>query len=137
MKKPRIVVDTNVWVSSFFGGYPKAVLMGLEKNWYELLISKEIVYEFERVLKSVLKKDPAVDELIAYLCEKAIMVNPDIKISIIQDDLTDNKFLECAVAGKADYIISGDKKHVLPLGEYAGIPILNPKSFIEHMNTHI
>ncbi|MGB9714982.1 MAG: PIN domain-containing protein [Thermodesulfovibrionales bacterium] len=51
------------------------------------------------------------------------------KISVIKDDPTDNIFLECAIDGKADYIIFGDH-HLLDLGNYEGIEIIKPKEFL-------
>ncbi|HEX8228447.1 MAG TPA: putative toxin-antitoxin system toxin component, PIN family, partial [Chloroflexia bacterium] len=59
----------------------------------------------------------------------AIFVHPTVPIDAIASDPDDNKFLECAVAGGADYIVSGDK-HLLSLGEYEGIRILSPADFL-------
>jgi predicted nucleic acid-binding protein len=42
--------------------------------------------------------------------------------------------LECAVAGEADVIVTGDRKHLLPPGSYAGIPILSPREFLDALN---
>jgi predicted nucleic acid-binding protein len=50
-------------------------------------------------------------------------------ISICEDP-DDDKFLECAVAGKCEIIVSGDK-HLLRVEEYQGITILNPRNFVE------
>jgi len=52
-----------------------------------------------------------------------------IKIEIIKYDPDDNKFIECAVTNKADYIISGDN-HLLDLKEYGNVKILSPKEFL-------
>jgi len=57
-----------------------------------------------------------------------------IKIEIIKDDPDDNKFTECAVTNKADYIISGDN-HLLNLREYGNIKILSPKEFLDYYNS--
>ena len=57
-----------------------------------------------------------------------------IKIEIIKDDPDDNKFIECAVTNKADYIISGDN-HLLNLREYRNIKILSPKEFLNYYNS--
>ena len=49
---------------------------------------------------------------------------------MIREKDDDNRILECALEGKAEYIISGDKRHLLPLGEYEGIRILSPDEFL-------
>ncbi|MCH8318634.1 MAG: putative toxin-antitoxin system toxin component, PIN family [Bacteroidetes bacterium] len=51
------------------------------------------------------------------------------KIDVIIDDPSDNIFVECAVDGKADYIITGDH-HLLSLGNYKGIQIIKAKDFL-------
>jgi predicted nucleic acid-binding protein len=52
-----------------------------------------------------------------------------VVLEVVKDDSDDNRVLECAVAAKANYIISGDK-HLLDLGEYRGIEVLPPAGFI-------
>lgn len=59
----------------------------------------------------------------------ATLTEPQIKLDVIQDDPGDNKVLECAAAGGADYIVSGDR-HLLDLKEYRGIVILPPAGFL-------
>ena len=61
---------------------------------------------------------------------KAIKVQPKRRLSVIKEKDADNRILECAVEGKTDYIISGDKRHILPLREYSGIGILSPDAFL-------
>ena len=55
------------------------------------------------------------------------------QIQAVYDDPDDDKFIECAVSGNADYIISGDQ-HLLQLKEYSGIKILNASEFLELVN---
>src|SRR5436190_771346 len=64
-------------------------------------------------------------EVIAGFRRFATLVAPEVVLQVIRDDPTDDRFLECAVTGGADYIVSGDT-HLLRLGEYAGIQILSP-----------
>ena len=131
MRKLRIVVDTNVIVSTFYGGNPDQVLKYIEDNQAILLISKEILKELNRVLTAVLKDDIYITRLINFIKLKGVMINPQQKLNIIKKDPSDNKFLECAVSGRADYIVSGDKKHLLSLKKFQNIPILNPREFLE------
>ena len=56
---------------------------------------------------------------------------PKIKLNIVKDDPDDNKFFETALAGKADYIVSQDKRHVLKIREYKGIKTISPEEFMK------
>jgi len=59
------------------------------------------------------------------------LITPAVTLSVITEDEPDNRVLECAAEGQADYIISGDEHHLQPLREYEGIPILSPTQFLE------
>ena len=59
----------------------------------------------------------------------ALLITPRTVLDVIKDDPDDNRVLECAAEGKADYIVSGDR-HLLKLESYAGIPILNVRQFL-------
>lgn len=61
------------------------------------------------------------------------LVKPTKKLDIVKDDPDDNKILECAIAGKVDYIISNDE-HLLKLKEFEGIPIIKPEEFLKLLN---
>jgi len=63
----------------------------------------------------------------------SIYVEPEVALEVVEDDPDDNRVLECAIAAKANYIISGDK-HLLDLGEYRGIEVLPPAGFIVLLN---
>ena len=58
------------------------------------------------------------------------LIAPTFTLSIITAKDSDNRVLEVAVAGMADVIVTGDRRHLLPLGSYAGIPILTPADFL-------
>jgi putative PIN family toxin of toxin-antitoxin system len=47
------------------------------------------------------------------------------------DDPDDNKFMECALAGDADYLVSGDEAHAQDIGEYEGVSVVSPRQFLE------
>ena len=67
-------------------------------------------------------------EFIHDLCSFATIVHPKTTLTIVEDDPTDNKFFECAVAGRADYIVSSNK-HLLDIGNYQGIQVVTPEFF--------
>jgi putative PIN family toxin of toxin-antitoxin system len=87
--------------------------------------------EFQEVIrreKFGLSSDLVV-EIVALVTEIAEIIVPRSNLDIISDDPSDNKFIECAIDGRADYIISGDK-HLLDHDTYRGVQILRAKDFL-------
>ena len=96
-----------------------------------MLLSHDMEKEFIRVL-GYSKFDLSPKEIppfIKSLRSNAELLETNSKISVVTADPTDNIFLECALDGKTDYIISGDK-HLLNLGIYSGIRIVKAKEFL-------
>jgi putative PIN family toxin of toxin-antitoxin system len=133
----RIVVDTNVLVSAFLNkpSSPRKVINLQQAGRYHLVLSVAILTEYRRVLSQpdLLKRHRLSQErVLRYLTllERAsLVVTPAQAGKVIQDDPDDDKFLFCAVAGNAEYIVSGDR-HLLDLREYQGIRILPPTAFL-------
>jgi len=128
-----IVCDTNILISAthFPGSSPDEVINLVREGSIELAISPEILSEFERVLKKKFgASKEEIKETTGSIKEMAVIVKPTEKINLIKQDPTDNKILECALKAKADYIISGDTKHLQPLKEFQGIPVLSPAQFL-------
>ncbi|RCK76801.1 MAG: hypothetical protein ANABAC_3226 [Anaerolineae bacterium] len=127
----RVVLDTNVLVSAYLGGKLEGILQLFRQGRYRLLLSEEIFVEYLAVLKrpkfQLEQRD--INSLIALLLSKGEFISTPIRLEIITADPSDNKFLEAAVAGKADVVVSGDH-HLLELGSYAGIPILTAADFL-------
>jgi len=128
--KRKVVLDTNVFVSILKKGRLRRILNLWLDEKFDLVTSDEIIKELFDVLKRP-KFNFSLDEIEELgdlLFEKALVYNPQIKLNVCTD-ANDNKFVECAVEGKADCIISGDP-HLLELKEYRGIKILSPAEFI-------
>jgi putative PIN family toxin of toxin-antitoxin system len=128
----RIVFDTNVTVSAFFWrGYPRIVYDLVKQGKVTLLSSIKIEAEFIRVLAyprfglTPAEIFPIVNNLRKYLH----FIEAKSKLDVVKEDPTDNIFLECALDGKANYIISGDH-HLLNIGNYKGIQIIPAKDFL-------
>lgn len=99
---------------------------------FTLVVSEPIVREYVAVLQRP-KFGIAVEELTAtidYLFKKAQFVSPTQAIDVVHDDPSDNKFLEAAVEGNADFIVSGDT-HLLALGTFRNIAIVNGRDFMD------
>lgn len=130
---PKLVLDTNVLISALhFGGRPREVLDLARHGQVELVLSDFILGETEKILRDKLHwEDRMLSLTLSRLRQTATVVEPRHKITIIKAKDADNRILECAVAGGADCLISGDKKHILPLKEYQRIRILSPADFLK------
>ena len=129
----RVVIDTNVFVSSFFGGNPLKIINLWKKGEIFLCVSNEILEEYINVLiRMGLKNEKELGELLNLFRRNhnLIFAGKTPKLKIVKDDPDDNKFIECAVELGAQCIISGDK-HLLRLKKYFEIEILKPKDFLD------
>lgn len=129
----RIVCDTNIFISGIiYGGSPYEILLKASLKEIKIVVSKDIMLEVAKVLKLKFKWiDTDIYKEIVYLKDLCEIVESRTKISRITNDPSDNKILECAVEGKVDYIISGDKKHLLPIKKFREIPIISASEFLK------
>ena len=133
----KVVIDTNIFISALhWAGVPLKVYKSWLDGEFRLGISREILSE----LGSVLENDfdwahEETQELCNLINELADITIPKQKLRVITDDPDDNKILECALASRADYIISGDK-HLLKLGAYKTIPIITGRRFLNLLASH-
>lgn len=129
----KVVIDTNIFVSSFFGGNPRKIIDLWKKEKITLCLSKAILDEYVDVLCRIgLKNEYELEELLALFSRgfNLLFTTKTPKISIVKKDPDDDKFIECAVALKADAVITGDKK-ILVIKEYMGINIVTPQRFLK------
>lgn len=131
---PRLVLDSNVIISAIISdGKPREILKMALKGRAQIVLSEPILKEIEKVLvrPKIGFSEAALEMVIWELIDIAEIVDyQGEKINAISDDPPDNRILECALAGAADFIISGDD-HLLSLGAYKNIPIMNPASFLK------
>jgi putative PIN family toxin of toxin-antitoxin system len=128
----KAVIDTNVFVSSFFGGNPRKVIDRWKTGELTLCLSAPIVEEYTAVLRRLgLEGEDELGELLNLFARGTYVVfaakTPSLKI--VPGDPGDDKFIECAVALKADVVITGDRA-LRDIGDYMGIRILNPREFL-------
>lgn len=128
----KVVIDTNIFVSSFLGGLPRKVIDLWKRGEVVLCLSKDILDEYVDVLQRVgIGPKEGLEELLA-LFKKNINIIFTLKtprLPIVEDDPSDDKFIECAVKLKADFIITGDKA-LRRVKQYLGIRILSPQEFL-------
>ncbi len=128
----RVVADTNVLISAFlFGGLPRVFLDRGLAGAFSLVTSGALLEELDEKLsgKFAVPKNKAL-AFLSQLKSKAAVVNPSLVVDAVSDDPDDNRVLECAIAGKAEYIVSGDR-HLLRLGTHEGIIIFTVRQFLE------
>ncbi|MBI3016718.1 MAG: putative toxin-antitoxin system toxin component, PIN family [Deltaproteobacteria bacterium] len=132
-KIPVVVFDTNVLVSAIqFDKLPLDLLDLAVDRRIQLVLSEAILSELYRVLKVKFKRpEEELDWIIDLIIANCSLVEPSERITKIKEDDTDNRILECAVAAKASFIVSGDTKHLLPLKKFQTIEILTPREFMD------
>jgi putative PIN family toxin of toxin-antitoxin system len=134
----RVVLDSNALVSALlFSGVSSKLVSLWQNGLIAPLLSREILDEYLRVLsypKFALSEEEIKELIQEEILPFAEVVKPKRRLRVVRRDPSDNKFLECAVAGKANVIISGDKD-LLSLGRYRQIRIQSPAQFLaDHPN---
>jgi uncharacterized protein len=143
-EQTRAVIDTNLFVSGLFADQGTA--FQLQELWvkgvFELAVSEDILKEVRSTLlkpavdKKLHLDKAGVNEVIALIREKAIIVTKDrYKTDKITTDLSDNKFLACALEAGADYIVSGDN-HLLEIKHFQKIQIVDANAFVKKFKSH-
>ena len=131
----RVVLDANVYISALLVGRGCEEILTLGRTGViQVLSSPEIIAEVASVLRrkfhwSSADIQPFLDEA-SDLCRMIPFDPAEVEFPA---DPADAKILACGVAGKADVIVTGDKKHLLPLKRYRGIPIVSPAEFLEQI----
>ncbi|KKR91788.1 MAG: putative toxin-antitoxin system toxin component, PIN family [Candidatus Levybacteria bacterium RIFCSPHIGHO2_02_FULL_39_36] len=134
----RVVLDTNVLISALISksSAPQKLYRAFTKQRFLLIASPLILEEVEDVINrerliKYHKLTPKQRRIMEQLAELSYVVLGTVSSEelVVQRDPEDDKFLWCAIEGKADYIISGDH-HLLDLKEYEGVKILSPHDFL-------
>ena len=128
----KVVFDANILVSAlvFPGGRGEAALRRIVEEQDQLVISKPILGKLLGILGRKFARD--AEELAhaaVFLSELGTTVKPRQRLRVVKDD-PDNRILECAITGRADAIVTGDKA-LLALREYRGVHILSLREYLE------
>lgn len=127
----RVVFDTNVFVSAlvFPGGQGESALRRIVEGQDELLLSKAILDELLSVLGRKFARDAEeLAHVAVFVTDLSRMVAPRRRLQVLGDE-PDNRILECALAGKADAIVTGDKA-LLALGSFEGVAVVTLASYL-------
>lgn len=137
----KLVIDTNVMISALLKPQSNPALVAsliLQGNC-TLCLSDEILVEYEEVLaldKFKRLDQASVREFLSTLKRHALWVVPKVSVDKVAKDPADNAFLECALGAKADFIITGNKKH-FPFEQFKGSRIVSPREFISEIGKEI
>lgn len=127
----KVVFDTNIFVSAFVipGSQAEEAILRIMEGRDRLILSKAILQELLTTLSRKFGRErEELAHVAVFLAEIGERVEPKRKVTLLKDE-PDNRILECALAGQADAIITGDRAMLL-LGEYKGIKIMTLKEYL-------
>lgn len=131
----RLVIDTNIFISAIvFGGTPRFLIDEIPHLGISTVVSAAILNELTRKLTGKFKSsqhDARIE--VKRIMQTSIFVTPTITIDACRDP-DDNRILECAISGNADFIITGDRD-LLTLSPFRGIQILTVRQFLDLQTT--
>lgn len=129
----RVVYDTNIVVSGLLNpeGVPALLLNLATEGFVKLVVSEEILKEYEEVLmrpKFGLSQR-LVKRFLQRLRSRGKVVKAKTTLRVLKDP-DDNKFLECALSGRAQWLATGNIRH-FSFREFQGIKVVSPREFWE------
>ena len=133
MASRKIVLDTNCLISSLSRrGQYYPVWKGLQAGKYVLCVSTEILEEYAEIISQKMSVAVAAHVIHLLLESQYVeLINPYFRLQLIKDDQDDDKFVDCAFASNATYIVSDDKHYdVLKDIEFPKLLVLKLKEFL-------
>lgn len=129
---PAVVFDTNILFSAIgWNGRPAACLERARLGIADGATSQALLDELAEKLRDKLAfSEEQIAEALADLLGYLRVVESSEWLAVIADDPDDDRVLECAVAAGAAYIVTGDRRHLLPLGSFRGIRIVSAADFL-------
>lgn len=130
---PKVVFDTNIYISAIlFGGTPRMCLEMARFEIIKLYISKRILLELTQKLSDKFNwSEENIKDVVVGIAKFSRIISPNEPVSRIKKDPSDNEILAVALEVKADVIVSGDRKHLLSIRQFRGIPIITAAHFIK------
>jgi putative PIN family toxin of toxin-antitoxin system len=136
----RVVLDSSVLISAFLTprGTAAQLLDAAQRGVFVLCLSREIITETAGKLRSKAKLhtrygygEEEIEELADALAALAELVTDLPELRAVPGDPKDDPIVATAVAAKADYLVTGDRRHLLSLGSYAGVRIVSPRELLD------
>jgi hypothetical protein len=129
----RLVLDTNVVASGvLWGGVPRQLMEAGREKRVSLFTSAPLLAELTDILartkfaKKLTASGLTIEQIVDRYADLAALVRPAIIVPAVLDDPDDDQVLACAMAARADLIVTGDRRHLLPLGSFEGMQIVLP-----------
>lgn len=134
----KVVLDTYIYLSGLI--FPKTnpwkILVLARNRKITVFCSRFILEEIKKILVIKFNYPEAIaQKFIDEILKFTKVISPTARISVIKTKDDDNRILECALSAKADFLISGDKKHILPLKTIKNIKIISAKEFLSFCDT--
>ena len=134
MQSKRIVLDTNCLISSLSkrGNY-YPIWRGFQEGKYILCVSNDILEEYTEIISQVMNDEIAENVVNLLLKSQNVeLIHPQFKLGLIITDPDDNKFVDCAFAANATYIVSDDKHFdILKSIAFPELMVLKLKEFLK------
>jgi predicted nucleic acid-binding protein len=130
----KAVFDSRVLLGAFFvpGSFQDRIFKGLALGKFEHVTSVPILREVDKFLLYAIKEPrESRARVVDFIKRLSTIVHPVTQVKIVSAHPMDNLIFEVAEDARPDYIVSGDKKHVLPIGSYKDIPVLAPPAFMK------
>jgi len=133
----RVVIDTNVLIAALLSdATPRRVYQAFLSDTITLLFSRQTLFELATVLRRpsirLVTSRTEADDLLSAIQRDGVLVEVREPVLACRDP-KDNRFLECALAGRADYLVTGDRD-LLVLNPFHGIRILRPSDFLRRLS---
>jgi uncharacterized protein len=136
----RVVLDTNLLVSGVIAaGLPRRLIDGAKAGEFELCTSEVLLAELlevlarERFAARLTRAGLTPQGIVDDLRRIAVLAAPADTPRVVPTDPDDDHVIAAALAGQADLIASGDKRDLLPMGSYQGIPIVTARQAVERL----
>jgi uncharacterized protein len=131
----KVCIDTNIWISGIlFSGRPATVVSAAFDRKFQVVSSQIILNELE---KNLLQKfdfsRKNTKRLIYRILQIADLYEPSGTIHVVPKKHTDNLILETALLGRAKYLVTGDKEHLLPLKMFKHIKIIDASRLVDEL----
>lgn len=133
----KIVSDVNVLVSAtFWRGEAYRILNMVDEHKISNIVSHEIMADYvevcndEELMEKIERKKLTPSRTVEKITSMSMLIYPKKKFEIVKDDPDDDKIIEAAVEGAADYIVTYDN-HLLKFKEFKGIKIVTPSNFLD------
>ena len=134
----KVVLDTNIYLSAliFPNSKPALILYLAKLGNFSVFCSSFIISEIRRNLRLKFDlSDEIAEKIIDDVLKYVKIITPQAKINLITAKYNDNLILDCAVAAKADFLVTGDKKHILPIKKISKTEIISAATFIEKLKS--